>query len=74
MNQSRPNQDFKLILILFITSRLMLLAALPPEAITTYGDYEHYANLARLSEEGLFPFLDYWYEFPPLFPFLSIGL
>ena len=74
MNQSHQSHDFKLILILFITSRLMLLAALPPEAITAYGDYEHYFNLARLSSEGLLPFIDYWYEFPPLFPFLSIGL
>ena len=74
MNLSRKHQDFRLVLILFISSRLMLLAAFTPEAIIAYGDYEHYFDLARLSGDGFLPFLDYWYEFPPLFPFLSLGL
>lgn len=74
MSETRTNQDFRLVLISFIGARLMLLAAVTPEAIITYGDYEHYFNLALLSSQGHLPFLDYWYEFPPLFPFLSIGL
>lgn len=72
MNGQRLGLRF--VLILFIGSRLMLLAAFTPEAIVAYGDYEHYFNLARLSRDGFLPFLHYWYEFPPVFPFLSLGL
>jgi len=71
---SRASQDFKLVLILFISFRLMMLVAFTPEAIISYGDYEHYYNLARLSDDGHLPLLDYWYEFPPIFPYLSIGI
>ena len=52
----------------------MLLAAFTSDAIATYGDFAHYFNLAHLSDQGLLPFLDYWYEFPPLFPLLSLGI
>lgn len=67
-------RSLRFILILFVACRLMMLAAFTPEAIVAYGDYEHYYNLANLSRDGFLPFLHYWYEFPPLFPFLSLGL
>ncbi len=75
--------SFSLILILFFTSRLMLLLAFPLENLITYGDYQHYFNLADLSrsggctlivgpQHGCYPFIHYWYEFPPIFPYLNI--
>lgn len=70
----RPDSDFGLILLLFFTSRVMLLLAFPPENLITYGDYQHYFNLADLTRQGLYPFLDYWYEFPPIFPYLNIAV
>jgi len=69
-----PHRGFLLILVLFLAFRLMLLMAYPPEALTTYGDYRHYYNLARLSEQGYYTYLHFWYEFPPLFPYLSLGV
>lgn len=74
MKTKRSNRDFGLILTLFLSARLMILAAFATDTLFTYGDYVHYFNLARLSGDGLLPFLDYWYEFPPLFPYLSIGI
>jgi 4-amino-4-deoxy-L-arabinose transferase-like glycosyltransferase len=74
MNQPRLGLGLRFVVILFVGSRLMMLAAFTPEAIAAYGDYEHYFNLARLSRDGFLPFLHYWYEFPPVFPFLSLGL
>ncbi len=74
MIETDAKRTFQLILILFVAGRLMMLAAFTPEAIATYGDFEHYFNLARLSDQNIFPLLDYWYEFPPLFPLLSLGL
>ncbi|MCB0153997.1 MAG: DUF2029 domain-containing protein [Anaerolineae bacterium] len=71
---NRPAADFGLILLLFFSSRVMLLLAFPPENLITYGDYQHYFNLAELTQRGLYPFLDYWYEFPPIFPYLNIAV
>ncbi|RME97858.1 MAG: DUF2029 domain-containing protein [Chloroflexi bacterium] len=65
---------FSLILALFASGRLMLLLAFPPENLITYGDYQHYFNLASLTERGFYPFLHYWYEFPPIFPYLNIAV
>jgi hypothetical protein len=66
--------DTGLALILFVAFRLMLLAVYGPQAVTRFGDFPYYYNLARLSDQGLYPLLHYWYEFPPLFPYLSIAL
>jgi hypothetical protein len=55
--------------------RLLLLAVLPYEAVTTYGDLRHFHQLAQLAANGGgLPFVGHWIEFPPLFPFLSLGL
>ena len=50
-----------------MAGRLILLVSLPLEALRGYGDYW---NFYRQAAMGL-PFLDFWTEFPPLFPFLS---
>ncbi len=55
--------------------RLLLLAALPYEAVVAYGDLRHFHQLAELAMAGGgLPFIGHWIEFPPLFPFLSVGL
>lgn len=62
------------ILLLFFTSRLMLLLAFPPENLIVYGDYQHYFNLADMTRRGFYPYFNYWYEFPPIFPYLNIAI
>jgi len=80
-----PVAGFSLILILFVSSRLMMLLAFPLENLITYGDYQHYFSLADLSRaggctlftgtgQGCSPFVDYWYEYPPIFPYLNIAV
>lgn len=69
---SSSTSDFSLVLILFLTSRLMLLLAFPPENLIFYGDYRHYFNLAEITQRGFYPFIHYWYEFPPIFPYFNI--
>ena len=71
---NQPRDSLWLILSLFIGFRLMLLMAWPAETLTQYGDYQYYYNLAALSEMGRLPFLGYWSEYPPIFPFLSVAL
>ncbi|RME76640.1 MAG: DUF2029 domain-containing protein, partial [Chloroflexi bacterium] len=63
-----------LILFLFVSFRLMVLLAFPPENLIFYGDYRHYFNLADMTRRGFYPYLHYWYEFPPIFPWLNIGV
>jgi hypothetical protein len=66
----------------FVALRAVLLIALPLEAWFQYGDFQHYYNIASWSVSGhcpispsaCWPLIDYWYEFPPIFPYLSIAL
>lgn len=77
-----PRDVFLTSLLLFLGLRLVLLIALPAEALFRYGDFQHYYNLALWSVPGhcpagpaaCWPLLDFWYEFPPVFPYLSVLL
>lgn len=71
---NQPRDSLWLILSLFIGFRLMILMAWPVDTLTRYGDYQYYYNLAALSDMGRLPFLHYWSEHLPIFPFLSVGL
>ena len=53
--------------LLFIAVRLMMVITFPMDGLLGFGDLRHFYNLAQM---GL-PFIDYWVEFPPVFPFLS---
>jgi hypothetical protein len=54
-----------------LTVRLLGLIALPIEGLQGYGDFVHFFRLANLNG---WPYINYWSEFPPIFPFLSHGL
>lgn len=65
--------DFGLLLILFIAFRVMLLLAYQPflvngveRGISTGGDRVYHYELSSLEDAGLWPFRDWWSEFPPL--------
>ncbi|GAB4498874.1 MAG: hypothetical protein OHK0052_12900 [Anaerolineales bacterium] len=52
----------------FLLIRFILTIALPLDGLRAYGDYWNFYALAALP--GL-PFIHYWVEFPPVFPFIS---
>lgn len=56
---------------LFLFARLVTLLALPLEGLRGYGDL---ANFYRQAQIPGWPYLNYWTEFPPVFPFLSAAL
>ncbi len=70
----RSPEPIWLVLMVFVSTRLMMLMAWPAENLTLYGDYVHSFGLGALSGTGNLPFVHYWSEYPPLFPFLNLVL
>jgi hypothetical protein len=65
---------FTPVVVAFAALQLMMLITMPAENLTLYGDYAYYYELASYSDQGKLPFIDYWSEYPPLFPFLSVAV
>jgi hypothetical protein len=70
--------DFRLLVILFISFRLMLLMVYQPivtdgaeRGIGAGGDRQYHYTLSALTDDGLYPFRDWWSEFPPVWYFLT---
>jgi len=62
------------VVVLFVALRLMMLATFPADNLTLFGDYAYYYELAAYSDQGYLPFIHYWSEYPPVFPFLSVAI
>lgn len=66
---------FGLIFIQFIALRLGLALLWRPIGLFERGsDVGAYEQRARLALQGLRPYLDYWVEYPPVFPWTATGL
>jgi hypothetical protein len=69
------SHEFALILILFVAFRAMtLLAFRPGGQILDHSDFYWYREFAQLTRQGYTPYVNQWTTYPPLFPFLMIGL
>jgi hypothetical protein len=70
----REHQSFVLFSVLFVAFRLMtLLLYRPGGFIADYSDYNtSYLPFAQWSDRGLYPFIHYWLEWPPLFSWLVV--
>ncbi len=53
--------------VFFILARLILFISSPYEIIPGLGDYWNFYHQASLG----WPFVDYWTEFPPVFPYIA---
>ena len=68
-------REFALILVLFIAFRAMaLLAFRPGGQVLDHSDFYWYREFAQLTRQGYTPYINLWTTYPPLFPFLMIGL
>ncbi len=66
--------DFGLLLALFVAFRLLALFLLRPGGfIRDWSDFDTYLGIASLSDYGLYPFLNFWLEWPPPVPWLAVG-
>jgi hypothetical protein len=63
-----------LLLLLFVAFRLSLLVFWPADQLARWSDYDYYYETAKWVDEGRLPYIHYWVEYPPLFPFLSVAL
>lgn len=71
---ARISTDFWLLFALFFSFRLLTLLLLRPGGfIRDWSDFDTYLGIAALSDYGLFPYLDFWLEWPPLVPWLAVG-
>src|SRR5579885_727093 len=41
--------------------------------VPDWSDFRYYHELAALSAQGYFPDIQFWIEYPPLFPWLAVG-
>lgn len=66
--------DYWFLLTLFVTFRLLTLFLLRPGGfIRDWSDFDTYFGIAAMSDYSLFPFVDFWLEWPPLIPWLAVG-
>ena len=60
-------QNYIVVGVFFLLARLILFISSPYEIIPGLGDYWNFYHQASLG----WPFIDYWTEFPPVFPLIS---
>jgi hypothetical protein len=53
---------------------MTLLAFRPGGQVLDHSDFYWYREFAQLTRQGYFPYVNLWTTYPPLFPFLMIGL
>jgi hypothetical protein len=71
----RTHSDFLPLFILAASFRLMTLLLFRPGGfIMDWSEYYNFLSTARLSDYGLYPFRDFWVEYPPLFPWLFTAI
>lgn len=70
------HSDFLMVLVLFISFRLLMIFWFDPATVFTgwFLGHEYYYLMARYSDQGYYPFIHFWFEYPPIFPYLAIAI
>jgi uncharacterized membrane protein (UPF0136 family) len=70
------HSEFLMALTLFISFRLLMLIWFSPFSFFTSGYLGHayYYDMAKYSDQGQYPFINFWFEYPPIFPYLAIAV
>jgi hypothetical protein len=70
-----PASQLKTIVTLFVVLRVTIVLLYTPQGLlNAYTDYQHYYRTAQLTDDGYYPFVNMWYEYPPVTTYLSIGV
>ena len=68
------SSQLKTIVVLFVILRVTILLLYTPQGLlNAYTDYQHYYRTAVYSDQGFYPFVNMWYEYPPVTTYLSEG-
>ena len=71
----QAHQEFVLILVLAIVFRLSAILVFRPGGyIGEMSDFGYYRLLLSFTNQGYYPLIDFWIEYPPIFPWLMVGL
>jgi hypothetical protein len=63
------------VLVAFVAFRLMAVVLVRPGGyLTTLSDFTFYRLLASYASQGFYPAVDYWVEYPPIFPWIAVGI
>ena len=74
-SHTNSRRDFFLLLALFLGFRLASLWLLRPGGfLADFSDFYYYREFAALSDRGLYPYVNIWSPYPPVFPWLLVGL
>ncbi len=74
--QLKTHSEFLMVFVLFVAFRLMMVLLFTPASFLTrgYTDFMYYYDMAALSAQGFFPHVHFWFEYPPVFPYLAIAV
>jgi hypothetical protein len=71
----RVHQEFLLILVLAVTFRAMAILVFRPGGyLGEMSDFGYYRLLLSFTNQGFYPLVDFWVEYPPVFPWILVGL
>jgi len=73
-NWAWKRSDFALLTLLFVAFRLMALLLYRPGGymLEWFGYYLPNVSFVALSDQGAYPFIHFWMEYPPIFPWLAV--
>lgn len=74
--QASANSEFLMVLALFVAYRVMMLMLFLPTSFLTgnYTDFLYYFDFASVSKANHYPWVDIWFEYPPVFPYYAIAV
>ena len=74
-NALESHREFVLILVLATIFRLMAVLVFRPGGyLGVISEFHYYRLLSTFTNQGFYPLVDFWIEYPPIFPWLLVGL
>lgn len=71
----QAHREFALILVLAVAFRLLAVLVFRPGGyLGEMSDFGFYRLLLSFTNQGYYPLIDFWIEYPPIFPWLMVGL